>query len=220
VSYPCEDLLGIVALESQRNRCAVVGEDLGTLPEGFRERLAEAGALSYRVVLFEKSGDRFKPPAEYPELALACASTHDLPTLRGFWEGRDVVLRERFALYDSEEAHRDECRARESDRRLLLEALAAEGLLPASVDPEHPEQTAMTGALVEAVHLYLARSPARLLVVQLEDLLGEMEQINLPGTVRERPNWRRKLSLEIEELAAHAAVRSLADALRPTRGDG
>jgi 4-alpha-glucanotransferase len=219
VRYPCEDLLGILALESQRNRCVVIGEDLGTVPEGFRERMAESGALSYRVFYFEKKGDRFSSPAEYPELALACASTHDLPTLKGFWERRDLALRKQFGLYPGEEARDEEERNRQHDRLLLLRALAAENLLPPSVKPEDPEQTLMTPEIAEAVHLYLARSPACLLVVQIEDLLGEVEQTNLPGTVRERPNWQRRLSLELGEFAANPSVRSLAEALRPIRAD-
>jgi len=220
VRYPHEDLLGILALESHRNRCLVIGEDLGTVPEGFRERMAAAGALSYRVIYFEKEGDRFKRPADYPGLSLACASTHDLPTLVGFWEGRDLMLRKQLGLYPSEEARLEEHRARTRDRRLLLEALAAEDLLPASVDPERPEETAMTRELIHAVHAYLARTPTCLLMVQFDDLLGEADQINLPGTVSERPNWRRKLSCELEELGADATVRALAEALRRLRPDG
>jgi 4-alpha-glucanotransferase len=217
--YPCKDLLAILALESQRNRCVVIGEDLGTVPEGFREQMAEAGALSYRVFYFEKKGDRFSSPTEYPKLALACASTHDLPTLKGFWEGRDLALRRQLGLYPAEEARDEEERNRQRDRLLLLRALAAENLLPPSVNPENPEQMSMTPEIAEAVHLYLARSPACLLVVQIEDLLGEIEQANLPGTIREQPNWRRRLSLEFGELAANPTVRSLAEALRPIRAD-
>jgi 4-alpha-glucanotransferase len=220
VRYPHEDLLGILALESHRNRCVVIGEDLGTVPEGFRERMAAAGALSYRVIYFEKQADRFKRPAEYPGLSLACVSTHDLPTLVGFWEKRDLTLRKRLGLYPSEELQLEEDRVRDRDRRLLLQALAAEGLLPASVDPEAPEEAAMTRELMRAVHAYLARSPTCLLMVQIDDLLGEADQINLPGTVSERPNWRRKLSCELEELAADPAVRAVAEMLRHARPDG
>jgi (1->4)-alpha-D-glucan 1-alpha-D-glucosylmutase len=220
VRYPHEDLLGILALESHRHRCVVIGEDLGTVPEGFRERMAAAGTLSYRVIYFEKDADRFKRPAEYSGLSLACASTHDLPTLVGFWEERDLTLRKRLGLYASEEAQLEEDRARDRDRRLLLQALAAEDLLPASVDPERPGETAMTRELMHAVHAYLARSPACLLMVQIDDLLGEADQINLPGTVSERPNWRRKLSCELEDVAADATVRALAEALRRARPHG
>ena len=93
VTYPVEELLAIVALESRRNSCLVIGEDLGTVPEGFRERLAAANICSYRVLYFESEAGRFKPPAAYPALAAACVSTHDLPTLKGFWEETDLADR-------------------------------------------------------------------------------------------------------------------------------
>ena len=102
VNYPFEELMGILALESQRNRCLIVGEDLGTVPAGFRERMADANVLSYRVLYFEKDGDRFKRPEEYPGLALACVTTHDLATLQGFWRGADLELKRRLKLYPSE----------------------------------------------------------------------------------------------------------------------
>ena len=213
VKYPFEDLLGVLALESQRNRCLVVGEDLGTVPAGFRERMAEANVLSYRVLYFEKDGDRFKRPDEYPALALACISTHDLATLVGFWQGTDLDLKRRLSLYPSAEAEQNERAARRHDRTLLLRALAAEGLLPNGIDPENPETTAMTPALMASLHGYLARSPARILLVQIDDLMQEMEQINLPGTVDERPNWRRRLSGSVAELPAAPVMQALRPAL-------
>jgi 4-alpha-glucanotransferase len=214
VRYPFEDLLGILALESQRNRCVVIGEDLGTVPEGFRERMSEAGVLSYRVLYFEKQDDRFKRPEEYPTLALACASTHDLPTLRGFMEGNDLALRFRHGLYRTEEERREENDTRAHDRWLLLRALDEEGLLPKGMNPDRLEDMARLPALIEAVHLYLARSRACLFMAQIDDLVGEVEQVNLPGTVFERPNWRRKLSRNLDYLAEETAPRSLAKALK------
>jgi 4-alpha-glucanotransferase len=214
VRYPFEDLLGILALESQRNGCVVVGEDLGTVPEGFRERMSEAGVLSYRVLYFEKEPDRFKRPEEYPKVALACASTHDLPTLQGFIEGNDLEQRFRHGLYRSEAARRDEEAARIRDRQLLLQALEAEGLLPEGTNLDHPEEAGIRRAIIDAVHVYLARSPAYLFMAQIDDLIGESEQINLPGTVFERPNWRRKLSRDLNYLAAETPLRTLADAMK------
>ena len=129
VNYPFEELMGILALENQRNRCLIVGEDLGTVPAGFRERM-DANVLSYRVLYFEKDGDRFKRPEEYPGLALACVTTHDLATLQGFWRGADLELKRRLKLYPSEEAQHDDEGARRWDKALLLRALHGEGLLP------------------------------------------------------------------------------------------
>lgn len=199
VHYPFEDLVGIVALESHRNRCMVIGEDLGTVPDKVRATLARAGILSYRVLFFERqqSGE-FKPPAEYPADSLVTAATHDLPTLTGYWEGRDLVLRQELGLFPTEEARQSQVLARAQDRARLLVALEHEGLLPegASVDPVSlPE---MTPILLRQLQAFLARSPARVLAVQLEDVLGVREQVNLPGTTSEYPNWRRKLPLTLE----------------------
>ena len=100
VNYPFGDLLRLVALESRRQGCAVIGEDLGTVPEGFRERMQEANVLSYRVFVFERRGDgSFIPPGDYPPLAAASAATHDLATLKGFWLGQDIAWRRRLQLY-------------------------------------------------------------------------------------------------------------------------
>ncbi len=199
VYYPFEDLVGIVALESHRNRCMVIGEDLGTVPDEVRATLERVGILSYRVLFFERrqSGD-FKPPAEYPADSLVTAATHDLPTLAGYWEGRDLALRREIGLFPTEDAHQTQVLARAQDRARLLLALEREGALPegASVDPASlPE---MTPELLRRLQGYLARSPARVLAVQLEDVLGVREQVNLPGTTSEYPNWRRKLPLALE----------------------
>jgi 4-alpha-glucanotransferase len=213
VKYPFDELLAVLALESQRNRCLVVGEDLGTVPAGFRERMAEANVLSYRVLYFEKDGDRFKTPAEYPGLALACVTTHDLATLVGFWQGSDLELKRRLNLYPSDEAQRNDEGARRWDKILLLRALAGEGLLPDGIDPENANGAPMSPALMAALHGYLARSPARILLVQIDDLMQELEQINLPGTVFERPNWRRRLSMRVEELPWTPVMQALKEAL-------
>lgn len=202
VKYPFEDLLAVLALESQRERCVVIGEDLGTVPAGFRERMAEANVLSYRVLYFEKDGDRFKGPGEYPKLALACATTHDLATLTGFWQEADIDLKQRLDLYPSAEALANERAARAHDRWLLLRALAHEGLLPPGFNPERAEAGPLPPALSAALHAYLARAEAALLLVQVDDLAEESEQINVPGTVDERPNWRRRLRVATADLAA------------------
>ncbi len=218
VRYPFEDLVGIVALESQRNRCMVIGEDLGTVPDEVRATLARVGVLSYRVLLFERqhSGE-FKRPAEYPADALVTAATHDLPTLAAFWEGRDLALRQELGLYPTEEVYQAQVLARVRDRARLLHALEREGLLPqgATLDPASLPQ--MTRALMIQIHAFLARSSARVLVVQPEDVLGMREQMNLPGTTSEHPNWRRKLPLALERWPVDAGFAELARALRALR---
>ncbi len=213
LKYPFEDMLAIVALESRRNRCLVIGEDLGTVPEGFRERMAAANVLSYKVLYFEKDGDRFKTPGEYPALALSCISTHDLATLWGFWSDADIELKHRLKLYPSPKAEQGERQGRTHDRWLLLSALAAHGLLPEGVNVDDPDGTPMTPQLAAAIHGYVANSSACLLMVQIDDIMEAMDQINLPGTVDERPNWRRRLPLTTDRLPNTPMMKALKKAL-------
>jgi 4-alpha-glucanotransferase len=214
VSYPFDDLLRLVALESQRQRCAVIGEDLGTVPEGFRDRLQAANVLSYRIVFFERSADRgFLPPARYPPLAAAAAATHDIATIRGFWLGRDIAWRRRLGLYPDEQAAEAETAERRRDRLLLLQALSREGLIAAERFCEFLSQSGepfFSAALGDAVLAYLARSKARLMLVQLEDILGECEQANLPGTTEGHPNWRRRASHTLDEIGDDPRLRRVA----------
>jgi (1->4)-alpha-D-glucan 1-alpha-D-glucosylmutase len=221
VRYPFGDLLGILALESQRNRCMVIGEDLGTLPEGLRDALAAANVLSYRLLLFEKEADGgFKPPAAYPGMALAAAGTHDLPTLKGYWLGHDLDLRSRLNLFPTDAQRAEQVVERSQDRARLLVALEREGLLPAGASINPAAVPEMTPELALAVHDFLARSPARIQMVQMEDVFGQLEQVNLPATGSEYPNWQRKLALNLEEWATDARVKAFTDMLRAERGVG
>jgi (1->4)-alpha-D-glucan 1-alpha-D-glucosylmutase len=147
VHYPFDALLAIVRLESRRQRCAVVGEALGTVPEGLRERLADSGVLSYRVLIFERDADGFAAPAQMPRDALLVATTHDLPTLAGWWQGRDIDLRAQLGMGD-ERATRAAHQARLREREQLLQALQRERLLPPEVDPQAAVHMPMTHALV------------------------------------------------------------------------
>ena len=214
VSYPFDDLLRLVALESHRQGCAVIGEDLGTVPAGFRETMRLADVLSYRVLMFERGHDRgFVPPAEYPPVAAASAATHDLATLKGFWLGHDIAWRRRLDLYSDADAAEAEERERSRDRRLLLDALVSEGLIaPERVGQFLSEggEPAYSAALGDAIVTYLARSRARLVLVQLEDVVAEIEQANLPGTTDAHPNWRRRMSGSLEELVVVADLRRMA----------
>jgi 4-alpha-glucanotransferase len=214
VSYPFRDLVRLVALESRRQGCAVIGEDLGTVPEGFRETMRDANVLSYRVAMFERrDGGAFVPPGQYPPLAAASAATHDLATLRGFWTGRDIDWRRTLGLYPDAAAQAAEAGERQRGRYLLLEALAAEGLLARDRFGEFlaaDGAPVWTAELAEAIHVFLARSRARLMLVQLEDVAGECEQANLPGTADGHPNWRRRLGVGLDELLAGAVLARLA----------
>jgi (1->4)-alpha-D-glucan 1-alpha-D-glucosylmutase len=218
VRYPFADLLGILALESQRHRCVIIGEDLGTVPDEIRTALAAAGVLSYRLLYFERSGaEQFKLPTDYPAQALVTASTHDLPTLAGWWRGRDIAVRDELGLFPDEATRQQQLDARKSDRARLLLALQHESMLPGDIPPEADATPAMTQALATAVQAFLARTPSLLLVVQLEDVLGVEQQANLPATVDAHPNWRRKLPLALEHWSQDRRFIELTQTLRRLR---
>ncbi len=210
VHYPLEELLAIVALESERNHCMVIGEDLGTVADEMRAALARFEVLSYRLLYFERAeGGAFKPPHEYPRESLVAVSTHDLATLEGWWTGRDLAVRRSLGLFPDEAVYEEQLAGRAQERVRLLLALQREGLLPEGVAVD-PSATPLTQALVEAVHAYLAATPSRVMMVQLEDALRVADQPNLPGTTDEHPNWRQKLPLDLRAMAGDARVRALA----------
>lgn len=220
VRYPLHELLAIVALESWRARCLVIGEDLGTVAGEMRAAMAQRLILSYRLLYFERdaAGD-FLPPAAYPRNALVAVGTHDLPTLAGWWSGHDLALRR--ALGEASGAGFDETEiaARAQDRLRLLAALQRAALLPVDADLASIAAQPLAPSLAQAVHVWLARSPARLMALQIEDALGVIEQSNLPGTTDQHPNWRRKLPVSVEDIAADECVDALAGAVTVARTD-
>jgi 4-alpha-glucanotransferase len=210
VSYPFRDLLRIVALESRRNHCLVIGEDLGTVPEGFRPVMQQAGVLSYRVLYFERGEDRgFIAPEHYPRDALVTATTHDLPTLKGWWTGRDIEWRDRIGQFKDAEALEAEWQERRRDRERLLASMRWWGAVPPDTGADE-----LTPELVAGIHRYLAMTPGRMLMVQVEDVVGEVEQPNLPGTVDEHPNWRHKLPVTVEDIGAAPLLTGIAAAVQ------
>ncbi len=212
VRYPIDDLVGILALESHRQHCLVVGEDLGTVPEGFRERMADANILSYRVLFFEQDGaGAFLSPDAYPRAALAVVGSHDLPTLRGWWEDRDLDLKDQLNLFVNDDDAAAQRQARERDRAQLLLALHREGLLSSDEQPD-------ARTLARAVHEYLARTPALLAMAQIDDLTEETDPVNVPATSTEHPNWRRPLSMTLEELSASSLFADIATIFGRARG--
>jgi (1->4)-alpha-D-glucan 1-alpha-D-glucosylmutase len=203
VHYRADELFAIVALESQRNRCLVIGEDLGTVPDEIRHALAERGVLSYRLMYFERDGaGAFKPPHDYPREALVAVSTHDLPTLAGWWQGRDVSLRGSLGLFPDPSMTESLLAERIDDRRRLLDALQRAGLQAQGEAPP-----------VDAAHAFIASAPSAVMVLQLEDVLSVVEQANLPGTVDQHPNWRRKLPCDLDALMAGELVQRVAATL-------
>jgi 4-alpha-glucanotransferase len=176
VNYDFEAMLGIVALESVRNRCMIIGEDLGTVPEGFRERMGDARVFGCRVLYFNLYDN--------PRETVASTGTHDLPTLPAYWRDADEETRQR-----------------------LRNAFGSAGIDLAD---------GLTALLV-AAYRYLARSQSRLVLLQLEDGVGSYEQVNVPGTVDQEPNWQRKLAVSLEMLAEHPIFTAIVRALRKER---
>jgi 4-alpha-glucanotransferase len=207
VHYPLEDLMSVLALESSLHRCLVVGEDLGTVPDEMRHAMAEFAVYSYKVLLFEKHDDgRFRLPDEYVRRAIATVTTHDLPTLRGWWEGRDLELRDRLELFPGEEIRRHVHEERLRDRAQLLAALdRALPDRPAGV----PDAAAFSEALAHAIQVYLAKSAAALVVLQYEDLIGMIDPVNVPGTSHEHANWQRKVTADIGDAFGRASSQRL-----------
>ena len=218
VQYPFEDLLAIVALESIRSKTLVIGEDLGTVPDWVREQLAKARVLSYRVFYFERGADgAMKSPGDYPAQSLAVATTHDLPTLTGFWSGEDLHVRSGLGVLPDDTARRQAWEERRRDKGSILSALQREHLLPPGVTEDLATAPVMTTELCHAIHLYLARTPSCIVLANLEDGLGELSQTNLPGTVDSHPNWTRKYPIRVEEMLCDERLRQLGAVLRSTR---
>lgn len=194
VRVPREALLGILALESERSRGVVVGEDLGTVPAGMDALLERWQILSTRVVPFVRAADgSFPPPAAHQARALLLATTHDLPTVAAWWRSDDLDLLRRLGLLD-DAAWAAAHAARVEDRHALTERLVTEGLL----DAEAPRTQ---HGFVAAVHAYMARTPARLVGVWLEDAAGERLPTNLPGVDPSRfPPWRRRLETSLQTI--------------------
>lgn len=196
-----EELLKVLALESHRHKVLIVGEDLGTVEPFMREALAHHGILSYRLFYFEKHDDgRFKTPAEYPAQALVSSTTHDLPTLAGFWAGVDIQARHDLGLVGDAGALARAFAERAQDKQRMFDALRDAGLLPADYPRAAVDGPELSGELHSAITGFLASTPCLLMTLNQEDLTKERYQQNLPGTTWQYPNWRRKMLFSLEEL--------------------
>ena len=196
-----------IRLESHFAQCMVVAEDLGTVPEGLRECLQADNMLSYRVLCFEKDGHQTRPPHSYPPLSMACASTHDLAPLKGYWEGIDVE--ERLAI--GQISHDEFIQAqsdRRDDKQSLINALYEAKLW---VDAKVPPWSLSLSA---AIHSFIARTPCLFVTAQIEDLALEDRPVNLPGTHKERPNWSRRLDHDLQAIFSSHEAQSIIFALK------
>jgi 4-alpha-glucanotransferase len=192
---PLEALLALTAQASAESQCIVVGEDLGTVPDKFRDTMKDWGVWSYHVMLFERSSNgEFLPPESYRREAVVTFATHDLPTFVGWREGSDLALRRKLGLRSGETR-----RQRQKAKAALRRALQMSGR----------RQTGFA-----AVARFLAASPSPLLMISMEDLLGVADQVNVPGTVDSYPNWRRRLPVTLENLAFQEGVRDIAASMR------
>jgi len=214
--YPLDDLLRLLALEAWRHQALIVGENLGTVPAGFNDQLARHGILGTSVLWFQtgtpaagappQSRAAFLPPRAWPADALAMPDTHDLPTLRGWWEGRDLYWRERLHREPDGAQAQAICRAR---RTALWSSLRAAGLARAGDPPRDAPVAAMLG--------YVAATPAPLMLAPLEDLAAVADQPNLPGTVTQHPNWRQRLPAATRGLLREPAPRARIEAIKAAR---
>ena len=192
VRYRPDELLAVLAVESTRARSIVVGEDLGTVEDGVRETLAEAGVLSTRLVWFDQ-----EPPELFPAQAFAAVTTHDLPTVAGVWSGEDLADQRAAGL-----------RTHEGQAAELRNRLAG----VAEVPPDAPVEDVIVG-----VHRRLARAPSAVVGATLEDMLGVTQRPNMPGTVAERPNWSLALPLRLDEVLGDPLVNAVAASMREGR---
>ena len=207
LAYPLTDLLRLLALESTRHNAVVVGEDLGTVPDGFRESLSQHGVHGMRVLWFEREPDgAFKPAECWDPTALAMTTTHDLPTVAGWWHGTDIAVRAECDRLGPGVTATDEAAGREHDRPALWRRFVAEGVAEGESPPPASPQSVVDAALA-----FVTRTRSPLALLSMEDLLGREEQPNVPGTVDQHPNWRRRLPASATVLLqGEAAARRIA----------
>ncbi|MDP9902238.1 malto-oligosyltrehalose synthase [Variovorax ginsengisoli] len=218
VHYALDEMLAIVAIESQRQQCMVIGEDLGTVADEMRGALSRFEVLSYRLVYFERNADgEFKSPDSYPRNALVAISTHDLATLNGWWTGHDLRQRLALGLFPNQSIFEKQLFDRAQERVRLLLAVQRAGLLSADAVAQATGAQTLPAAVVAAIHAFAASTPSQVMMVQLEDAIGMVDQANMPGTVDTHPNWCRKLTLDLQELAVDSATLQLCETLAAIR---
>ncbi|KXF78483.1 hypothetical protein ATN84_01420 [Paramesorhizobium deserti] len=208
VLYPMVDMVRVLAEVSQKSKALIIGEDLGVVPEGFRDVMREANLLGYRIFYFERDKKGFLPPSKWPRAVLACVGSHDTTTLAGWWTGSDIDLREEIGLFDRTVARKERQRRKKEKRQAIA---ALHDLGPTDVGVEFNE------AAAAGIHRLVASARSCLFAAQMEDLLGLTEQPNIPGTVDEHPNWRRKLPVPIEKLENSAFFCAIAEAISGER---
>lgn len=215
VNYPQHKLLQILADASAEYRCVVIGEDLGMLPEGLQDDLAEAQILSYRILSYERGEDGFKPADAYPRLSLACISTHDHQTLAGWWRGADIKARAEHGIVPPHVSatHLDQRKHEREELKLVLDEAGVETphRLPSAANDQKLRE------LVVSAHRFISKTLSVMVAVRLADMTGEKQPTNIPGTSDSYPNWKPKLSVPVEELANLLLVQEIADVMQQER---
>ncbi|HFC8490672.1 TPA: 1,4-alpha-glucan branching protein GlgB [Neisseria subflava] len=199
VHYDAEVMFAILALESRRNRCVIIGEDLGTVPDQARHLLKRYQVFSYKVMYFSKGWNGFQLPEEYPEQAITVISTHDVAPFAGYWTGKDLDTMFKLGTLPDAAAFQTALDEREHDKADLLDKLKETGCLGADVQmPAKADET-----LLAALHKYGALSRSKLYAVQLENLLGVIDNLNVPGVTEGYPNWAQKMPVSLEDFLQH-----------------
>lgn len=225
VRYDFDVMVAILKLESVRNCCMLIGEDLGTVPDGFRERMERERIFGCRVFFFERRDDgSFTQPHSYTRDAVASIGTHDLPTLAGLWSEGDIALRLRLGIYTEEGAQRERWFRGELRARVIEALLASEAITPHTARALEAAGATASGDLLaiamRSIYTFLGHTRSRLVLVQLEDIVLQREQMNVPGTIDEEPNWRRRVAVDVETLARDERFIALAAAMRLARNTG
>ncbi|MGA1800142.1 4-alpha-glucanotransferase [Sphingomonas sp. 4RDLI-65] len=208
LDMPFDDMMRIIAMESQRARAIVIGEDLGTVPDGFRETMDARAMLGMRVLWFERDTDGFVPPAKWSTDAVAMTGTHDLATVAGWWSVRDIDWTWELGRKSDAVDEQADRAARAEDRTALWSAFDTASDQPALED---------TAAVVDAAISHVASTPCTLAIIPIEDLAGLIEQPNLPGTIDEHPNWRRCMPDTTEALLQRPEIAARIDTLNAAR---
>ena len=217
VYYPVDDLLAILALESHRHQSLVIGEDLGTVPDEIRTKLADNGVYSYRVFFFEQAPDGgFFSPFHYPEQSMSTLTTHDMPTLAGYWHCDDLTLGKELGIYPTEDILSTLYASRHQNKQSILDTLHGHHSINDEVGRD-VHNVNMSKALNFGMQLHMASGSSALLSLQLEDWLEMDKPVNIPGTFNEYPNWRRKLTRNLQDIFNDSSLNELAANLTEAR---
>lgn len=217
VYYPFQDLLGLLKLESHLNRCAIIGEDLGVVPPEFRDNMAAAKIFANKVFYFEKEHFHFfKPPQAYDEHALAMVNNHDVPTLKSWWDGSDLKLRDKLQLFEEGVDYAQMIVQRKEEKQQACNLLRTQSLFPQSWEQRDLEDAADEDIIYALLKLN-SRVNSQIFVIQLEDLLLMDAPTNVPGTFKEYPNWQRKIVTSIENIFKSSQVQNILNAIQHER---